>query len=65
MKRYPEVPEWWFACILAISLIFGITANEVYHTQMPIWAILFSAGLGGLFLVPVGIITAGKSRRSI
>lgn len=32
MRVYPEVPEWWFGAILVVSLIFGIVANEVYHT---------------------------------
>ncbi|KAK4702324.1 hypothetical protein P7C70_g3898, partial [Phenoliferia sp. Uapishka_3] len=80
MRRYKEVPEWWFGIVLVISLIFGIgewqnlylrdlsltsplispakVANEVYHTQMPVWGIFFCVSMGAIFVVPVGIIVA-------
>lgn len=58
MKAYKEVPEYWFAGIFVINLVFGIVAMEKYHTQMPIWAIFFCIALGIVFMVPIGIITA-------
>ncbi|KAK4702071.1 hypothetical protein P7C70_g4152, partial [Phenoliferia sp. Uapishka_3] len=32
-------PEWWFGLVLVICLIFGIVANEHYHTQMQVWGL--------------------------
>ncbi|KAL8292594.1 hypothetical protein RQP46_001206 [Phenoliferia psychrophenolica] len=46
MRKYKEVPEWWFFAVFVVSLVFGIVANEHYHTEMPVW------------VVPVGIIEA-------
>lgn len=34
MRKYKEVPEWWYMTILCVALAFGIAANEVYQTQM-------------------------------
>ncbi|KAL8283781.1 hypothetical protein RQP46_005213 [Phenoliferia psychrophenolica] len=53
MRRYKEVPEWWFGIVLVISLALGIAANEHYHT-----GIFFCVIMGGIFVVPVGIIVA-------
>ncbi|KAK9349810.1 OPT oligopeptide transporter protein-domain-containing protein [Lipomyces doorenjongii] len=33
MSKYPEVPDWWYLCILAVSLAFAIIACEVYPTN--------------------------------
>lgn len=58
MRKYPEVPEWWFGIVLVFSIVLGIIANEVYHTQLPVWAIFFGVAIAIIFTVPVGIIAA-------
>jgi hypothetical protein len=49
MARYPEVPEWWYGIIFVSMFVFGAVAIEVYHTNMPIWALVLSLIIG-LFL---------------
>ncbi|KAL8283601.1 hypothetical protein RQP46_005396 [Phenoliferia psychrophenolica] len=58
MRAYKEVPEWWYLTILVISVVFGIVANEVYETQLPVWAIFLCLVLALVFTIPCGIITA-------
>ncbi|KAK9464219.1 OPT oligopeptide transporter protein-domain-containing protein [Lipomyces oligophaga] len=36
MKKYPEVPDWWFLVILVLSFVFGIIAVKCWDTQLPI-----------------------------
>jgi len=58
MRVYPEVPEWWFFCILVVSMIFGIVMVEHYHTQFPVWGLFFCVVLSFIFVIPAGMITA-------
>lgn len=58
MKKYPEVPEWWFVIILLISLVFSIVNVEVYDLQTPVWTIFFALALNLVFLLPFCIVYA-------
>lgn len=53
-----SVPVWWYAVTGLVSLVFGIIAIEVYHTQMPIWALFLALVIGAGFTIPIGIILA-------
>jgi OPT family oligopeptide transporter len=46
MARYPEVPEWWYMIIFITMFVFGAVAIEVYHTGMPMWALVLSLVIG-------------------
>nr|OQO28858.1 hypothetical protein B0A51_03440 [Rachicladosporium sp. CCFEE 5018] len=52
-RKYPEVPDWWFAAVAFTSFIFAIVICTVY-TEMgtPVWTIFFVIGLNLIFLVP-------------
>ncbi|KAK4701800.1 hypothetical protein P7C70_g4425, partial [Phenoliferia sp. Uapishka_3] len=74
MRRYKEVPEWWFMIVLVISTrtavtsrmklkahicqVFGIVSTEVYHLELPVWAIFFGVALALFLIIPIGIVTA-------
>ncbi|KAL8290388.1 hypothetical protein RQP46_002646 [Phenoliferia psychrophenolica] len=58
MKAYPEVPEWWFFSVFVVSAVFGIVAQEVYHTEFPIWGMAIGVGMAFVFMIPIGVITA-------
>ena len=47
MSRYPQVPEWWYAIIFVTMFVFGVVSVEVWHTQMPIWALVLALIIGG------------------
>ena len=48
MSRYPQVPEWWYLIIFVPMFIFGAVSIEVWHTQMPIWALVLALIIGAL-----------------
>lgn len=60
MKRYKNIPDWWFHVLLAVSIVLSLVLsifmkNEI---QMPWWGLVFAAGLALIFTLPVSIITA-------
>lgn len=60
MRRYKEVPEWWFWCILAINISVTIFACEYYidQLQLPWWGVLLACTVAIVFTLPIGILTA-------
>ncbi|OOF98977.1 hypothetical protein ASPCADRAFT_127562 [Aspergillus carbonarius ITEM 5010] len=58
MKRYKEVPEWWYLVILAVSFIFGCIGVAKYDTGMPIWGIVFAIILCLALQIPYGMVYA-------
>ncbi|XP_068635317.1 oligopeptide transporter 7-like [Aristolochia californica] len=60
MRKYKQVPEWWFLCILMVSIATAVFACEYYNDQLqlPWWGVLMACGLAFFFTLPIGIITA-------
>ncbi|XP_028757762.1 oligopeptide transporter 7-like [Neltuma alba] len=60
MRRYKQVPEWWFVCILIVTIAGTIFTCEYYNEQLqlPWWGVLLACGIAILFTLPIGIITA-------
>ncbi|EJF60906.1 OPT oligopeptide transporter [Dichomitus squalens LYAD-421 SS1] len=58
MSRYPQVPEWWYAVIFVTMFVFGAVSIEVWHTQMPIWALVLALAISFVYTVPIGMIQA-------
>ena len=56
MKKYDEVPDWWYFAILLLALMFGIIIIEVYHTNTPVWGLFVSIGFNAAFLIPVTLL---------
>ncbi|XP_073151658.1 oligopeptide transporter 4-like [Henckelia pumila] len=60
MKKYKDVPGWWFHVLLvlslALSLVLCIFMKD--QVQLPWWGLLFAAGLALMFTLPISIITA-------
>ncbi|KAJ4716021.1 Oligopeptide transporter like [Melia azedarach] len=60
MRRYKDIPPWWFylmlAATLAISLVLCIFLKD--QVQMPWWGLLFAAAMAFIFTLPISIITA-------
>ena len=46
MSKYQEVPDWWYAVIFVSMFVFGVVSVEVWHTQMPIWALVLALIIG-------------------
>jgi hypothetical protein len=60
MRRYKQVPEWWFICILIANIVITVFACEYYieKLQLPWWGVLLACAIAFFFTLPIGIITA-------
>lgn len=57
MQAYPEVPEWWFLCILAFAALCSFICLGVYTPVSPA-VVLAAPILTLIFIVPIGIVSA-------
>lgn len=66
MKRYKDIPSWWFYSMLAatllISLALCIFLND--QVQMPWWGLVFASAMAFVFTLPISIITATTNQVS-
>lgn len=60
MKKYPDIPGWWFHSMLVISLALSLALCIVWHKeiQLPWWGLLLAAFVACVFTLPISIITA-------
>ncbi len=59
MRKYPEVPDWWFLSIALIAFVFAIVVLEKYpQLDTPVWSIFFVIALNLVFLIPMTYINA-------
>lgn len=59
LRKYPEVPDWWFLSIALISFIFAIVVLTHWpQLDTPVWTIFFVIGLNLVFLVPMSYLYA-------
>ncbi|EEQ38622.1 hypothetical protein CLUG_02748 [Clavispora lusitaniae ATCC 42720] len=58
MRKYKEVPEWWFAIILVISIVLAILCVKVYPADTPVWGIFFALAINFIFLIPLSLVYA-------
>ncbi|KAH9942142.1 OPT oligopeptide transporter [Epithele typhae] len=58
MRAYPEVPDWWY--LLSFLACFGlaILTAELWHTGIPVWALIIAIALPAVYLVPSGYVFA-------
>ncbi|KAG5360016.1 Oligopeptide transporter 2 [Yarrowia sp. C11] len=58
MRKYKEVPDWWFYLILLIMFVLGVVLVEVWPVGTPVWSIVFVLGLVGAFIIPFTVFAA-------
>ena len=58
MRRYPEVPDWWFLGTLVISIVLGIAACAAWDTHVPWWSIICVAAMTTVLVIPTTIMLA-------
>ncbi|OJT15535.1 Sexual differentiation process protein isp4 [Trametes pubescens] len=63
MAKYPQVPEWWYGCILVVTFVFACLSIELFPTQMTIWALIVALLIALVYIVPVGMIQAVTNRQ--
>ncbi|CAJ1961384.1 unnamed protein product [Sphenostylis stenocarpa] len=60
MKRYKDIPSWWFYLLLVVTLVVSLALCVFVNdqVQMPWWGLLFAGALAFGFTLPISIITA-------
>ncbi|KAG2142311.1 OPT oligopeptide transporter protein-domain-containing protein [Suillus bovinus] len=58
MRNYPEVPDWWYVVCFFGFFLLMVVVVEVWHTTVPVWALLLSVALPTLYVLPSGFIYA-------
>lgn len=58
MRGYPEVPDWWYLLSFLVFFALAVVAVEVWHTEVPVWALLLSVLLPMIYILPSGFIYA-------
>ncbi|KAJ7689766.1 oligopeptide transporter [Mycena rosella] len=58
MRNYPEVPDWWYLLSFCVFFSLAIIAVEVWHTGVPVWALLLAIALPIVYILPSGFIYA-------
>ncbi|EIW72833.1 hypothetical protein TREMEDRAFT_42014 [Tremella mesenterica DSM 1558] len=58
MKKYPDVPEWWYLILFVIVFVIAVINIEVNHTDLPVYGYLLSVLLPLVYLLPAAFIYA-------
>lgn len=60
MRKYKQVPMWWFIVILVLNIAAILFACEYYNEtlQLPWWGVLMACAIAVFFTLPIGIISA-------
>ncbi|KAK7845772.1 oligopeptide transporter 7 [Quercus suber] len=58
MRKYKQVPQWWFLCLLLVNIVATIFSFQYYNDQLQWWGILLACSLALFFTLRVGVITA-------
>lgn len=64
MRKYKEVPEWWFLIIFAISFACGLIAALAWDTHLPWWAYILCVAIGLILFIPIGIVQAISNQQT-
>lgn len=67
MRRYKQVPGWWFICILVANIAATMFTCHYYNDQLQLqwWGVLLACGLALFFTLPVGVIYATTNQVQI
>ncbi|KAI2789294.1 Glutathione transporter 1 [Penicillium oxalicum] len=58
MSSYHGVPWWWFGAVTLVMFVLSVVTNEVWRTELPIWAVFVGFVLPTIYFIPVGVIKA-------
>ncbi|XP_075487952.1 oligopeptide transporter 1-like [Primulina tabacum] len=65
MKKYDQVPNWWFYAILVAVFGLSLYACEGFdkQLQLPWWGLIMACVMAFFFTLPVGIIQATTNQQ--
>ncbi|KAK9382098.1 OPT oligopeptide transporter protein-domain-containing protein [Kockiozyma suomiensis] len=56
MRKYSEVPDWWYIVVLVLSFVFGVIAVAHWPTDTPVWSIVVIVLLSIAMLLPSTLV---------
>ncbi|KAH9894500.1 oligopeptide transporter 2 [Xylariomycetidae sp. FL2044] len=56
MRKYKEVPEWWYGILFTFGFAVSIISLTAWPTETPWWSILGVTGIGVVLTIPWVII---------
>ncbi|THU49637.1 hypothetical protein C4D60_Mb06t11630 [Musa balbisiana] len=65
MRRYKQVPQWWFVVLLVGSIVLSLMLSFVWkeEVQLPWWGMIFAFGLAWIVTLPIGVIQATTNQQ--
>ncbi|KAF8874423.1 OPT oligopeptide transporter protein-domain-containing protein [Infundibulicybe gibba] len=63
MSYYPQVPEWYYACIFLVTFAFACICIHVWPSGMTIWALVIALLIAVSYIIPIGMIQAITNRQ--
>ncbi|CAM6129316.1 unnamed protein product [Calypogeia fissa] len=64
MRKYPDIPRWWFILALVTSVTLATMVCELHKAelQLPWWGILLSVALSSVLTLPIAVLTATANK---
>ncbi|KZW02411.1 OPT-domain-containing protein [Exidia glandulosa HHB12029] len=56
MRKYKEVPEWWYFSVLVVSIGLGAAGVGAWPTSTTPAVVLYGVFLAMIFCIPIGVI---------
>lgn len=56
MRKYPEVPNWWYLIVFGISTAMSLVVTQVFATHLTWWAFIIAILIAVLWFLPIGYI---------
>ncbi|PPQ81817.1 hypothetical protein CVT25_013653 [Psilocybe cyanescens] len=63
MSQYPQVPDWYYACIFVLTFVFACVCIQLWPSGMTIWALVIALLISVVYVVPIGMIQAVTNRQ--
>jgi OPT family small oligopeptide transporter len=64
MKHYDDAPTSWYLLTFIVTIAVSIFVVEYYPVHLPWYGLLLAIGIGGVFFIPTGIVTAITNQQS-
>ncbi|KAJ6015690.1 hypothetical protein N7540_010281 [Penicillium herquei] len=58
MKKYVEVPEWWYGALFLLAIALGLAGVLGYDSQLPWWGFFVSIIIAVVFIIPTSMVLA-------
>ncbi|KAG6477227.1 oligopeptide transporter 3-like [Zingiber officinale] len=65
MKKYKQVPQWWFLVLLLGSIVLSLAMSFIWKqdVQLPWWGMIFAFALAWIVTLPIGVIQATTNQQ--